>query len=648
MMSTRKQSILAQFAVVALILATTAVYLPPFIRSFVGDDYIQFDYVKQFVQNPATIWGVFNPFEVPWYYRPTQNLWFWINRLILGREPFGYYIIMLWLHALTIALIYRVARQFKLGLFAAVCTAVLFAIHSHWVDVVTWISSAAIVMGAIFSLLSVSGMLAYLRRPSTRQLSLVFILTLLTLLTHEEAILLPPMLFLLLIMWRLESRRLKFGNRRLKRKRKRAKQSLISNLQSLISQRELLVFGLMAGLTAAYLIITFSRPNPTLQVSERTIAEWLTFLRWPEMAEFLLVTLFRFTFIFPILDLASTAANLFLLGLGIVIAVWFWRGSWVVRWGLLWTAVHLFFIYWALWTQLPSLYAGRHIYQTGIGLTLAIGGTIDMIVGRDWRLEIGRLYVNLQSPISNLLIILLLGLLIIHHINQTHNTQQAWLANVTEEETAKTQLFDLFPELTAENHIFAYRFPIAPQFMRSVAQIWYGVPLQRPGGSIEHLRAYGRAAPEFIVLDYEEGQVYDLMPELRDYPETTFLWAADDREVVVANSTNGRQLAISLTPKTGEWTGKKYTVEIPDNGELHTAVLAQPHIAYRLRIGDEIQPLFTQDALAAGKEMTWVEVKIPLSGEAGEEIEVWLEVTAVIEIDQLAYWANPRIVVSPR
>ncbi|MBX3061217.1 MAG: hypothetical protein KF770_32565, partial [Anaerolineae bacterium] len=270
MRTTQKNLMLARLGMVALILTTAVIYMPTFIRSFVGDDYIQFDYVKRFVTEPATILQVFNPNAVPWYYRPTQNIWFWLNRLILGWEPFGYYIILLWFHALAVTLIYRVARQFRLGGAAAFVTAVLFAIHPHWVDVVTWISSVAIVMGAIFSLAAVSGLMGYLRRPSNPRLLLVFFITLLALLTHEETVLLPPFLLLLVVMWRLE-----IGDWRLKRERK---QSLISNLQSLISTKELLTFGLLVFLTAVLIFIQFTRPNPTVQIGERTLANWLVYL----------------------------------------------------------------------------------------------------------------------------------------------------------------------------------------------------------------------------------------------------------------------------------------------------------------------------------------------------------------------------------
>ncbi|MCL4261883.1 MAG: hypothetical protein KJ069_01640 [Anaerolineae bacterium] len=655
MRTTQKQQLLARWGIVALILATMVVYMPPFIRSFVGDDYIQFDYVKRFVQEPASILQVFDPNAVPWYYRPTQNIWFWLNQLILGWEPFGYYIILLWFHALAVALIYRVGRQFRLGVAAALVTAVLFAIHGHWVDVVTWISSVAIVMGAIFSLAAVSGMMGYLRRPSTPRLLLVFFITLLALLTHEETVLLPPFLLLMLVIGRL-------GNWQIGRLRRQSPNLAVSRLatnrpppisQSLISPQELVTFGLLVLVTAVLIFLQFTRPNPTVQIAERTLADWLVYLQWPEVAEFVLVTAYRFSFVNGVLGLSGFAANLFVAGVGFVLVVWLWQGNWVVRFWLLWALAHLFFIYWALWSQLPNLYAGRHIYQAGMGLALAIGGTVEMVVfnakGQRGKEAKGRKKKKGEGmgnwTRENWVVItvaLLLTAVTIHHIREIRVSQWAWLANVTEEEEAKTQLYALMPTLTADNHLFSFRFPISPDFTRSVMQVWYDAWLERPGGSLKHLAAHGRADPTFIVLDYDNGQVYNLMPELADYAETILLWVDQVEEMTVVAAENGRHLAVPITPASGEWTGHEYTVNVTGGLVLHTAVLAQTDIAYRLRLDEET--LFEQTALPAGSPAAWVDVIIPLSVYEDERVAVWLEATAVTETDQLAYWANPRLV----
>ncbi|HEX6384216.1 MAG TPA: glycosyltransferase family 39 protein, partial [Anaerolineae bacterium] len=210
-------------------------YMPPYYRSFVGDDYVQLDYVSDFLQRPFTAYQVFNPFQLLWYYRPLQNLWFLANRLVFGLNPFGYYYLQICLHLVAVALVYRVARQLGIGTVAALAGAALFAIRSHHADVVTWISSVAIILTAIFALLALSSYLSYVRRPARWPLLLLTtVFFLLGLLSHEEGFLLPP----LLLFWSLG-----IGDWRLK------------------ERQEMGSFLLMFLVMVAYLPIQFMRDN---------------------------------------------------------------------------------------------------------------------------------------------------------------------------------------------------------------------------------------------------------------------------------------------------------------------------------------------------------------------------------------------------
>jgi hypothetical protein len=248
----------------------------------------------------------------------------------------------------------------------------------------------------------------------------------------------------------------------------------------------------------------------------------------------------------------------------------------------------------------------------------------------------------------------------LHHINQTRKTQQVWLNNVTEEATVRQQLTVLFPSISPNNHFFSVRFPIAPQFTRSVVQLWYDTPLERPGGSLDHLFAWGRADRNFVVLDSAGGLVYNLMPELQEYDETIFLWAqqsrrawidADGKETAVTDpdtslpiveAQNGRQLAIKMTPQNGSWLSHSLIATIPPNGELQTAILPRPGLRYRLRLRTlEGKESILLDASAGAME-NWQPVVISLAEYAGTAVtlrfEIWGE-------DVSGYWANPRLVV---
>ena len=634
----RKHFLLTTAVLTGLLLLTWWVYYPPFIRYFVGDDYIQFDYVKQFWERPYLAWQLFNPYALTWYYRPLQNLWFLLNRQIFGYNPAGYYILQLGVHSLVIILLYRVARQFGLSRFAAVGAAAIFAIHSHWVDVVTWISSIAIVMEAVFSLLALSVWLVYLKRPSILKLSLTLALALLALIAHEEGVLLP--FFLLLIL--LHQRR----NPAPRRKKSGRAARALRQYAARLAPQEILFFILLALATLVYLYVQFTRPNITLDAASRTPAELLATLSPAAWLEFVNVTLFRFTFIYPIATLTGAAEVIAALLALFLLGLWFWHGRWLTRFGLLWAAAHLAFIYLTLYTQKPELYAGRHIYNAGLGAALALGGTIDQILAAGNRPSaVGGQRANGRLPLTHFIIAAVILLAMGYHLYQVRQVQADWLANVLEEETARQQLREIIPTLTPENHIFAIRFPIAPRFMRSVAQVWYNLPLERPGGGLEHLRAAREAGPAYYVLDYADGQVYNLMPDLPEYARTIFLWAGDaTRDPAIVAAPNGRRLALKLTPLPGQWESLTYTRQIPQNSALKTAVLLQPGLAYRIRIQEPFAPPQTVAEISAVNDETrWEEINIPLEPYWGKTITINLEATSAEGAP--AYWSNPRLVL---
>ncbi len=160
----RNESKLAQMFVVGLLLGAALLYFPPYKWAWVGDDYVQFDYVLAFLKRPLSAIQLFNPYFLPWYYRPLQNLWFLGNRLVFGLNPVPFYWQMVLWHSLATALVYRVLRQFEITPLAAVLATALFAIHGHYVDVVGWNSSVAIVMAAVFSLASLSAYKSFYER----------------------------------------------------------------------------------------------------------------------------------------------------------------------------------------------------------------------------------------------------------------------------------------------------------------------------------------------------------------------------------------------------------------------------------------------------------------------------------------------------
>jgi hypothetical protein len=652
----RKQ-IYTTFSIVLLLLGTYALLFPPYADALVGDDYVQFDYVKQIVERTGTILGAFNPVAIQWYYRPLQNVWWWLNEQILGSAPFGFYAVQLPVHLLAVALTFRVARQFGLRRLPAFAAAALFAVHSHYVDVVGWISAIALLLAAVWALTAVFLWQRYLRTPTPRLLLLTGAALLLALLTHEQWILLPPLLLLLLLLQREWP-----GWRR--------------PWPLPLDTREWRFFALFALLIGVYIVLQFLRPNSTFDLGGAGSADWLALFSGAKFFPFVTAAVYHFTFATRLLAMSGWNAALFTLFLLILLGIVYRQGNLPVRWGLLWAGLHLLFIYGTLWNQLPELFAGRHIYQAGIGLALALGAVFDQLLPAsptESRRRGKARRQPQQSLLEPLLILFILLAGVVYHSGHIRAIQQSWWEDTREELAAERQLKALLPVLTPENHVFAYRFPIAPQFMRSVAQIWYDVSLSRPGGSIDHLRAHGEATDQFYVFDYDDGTVSNIMPELQEAKRTIFIWAErlrlervaengavssiiDDRSatgisglvgLVVVEAGAVRRLAMpaALGGGDGRWLRQSLSLEVPADAELATAVLLHPDLQYRLSLVDgqgNEQLLYQSPFPATGTR--WDEIRYDLDRYAGETITLRFETSSAGARDE-GYWANPRFVV---
>ncbi|MEZ4646617.1 MAG: hypothetical protein R3E31_28485 [Chloroflexota bacterium] len=552
-MSQRLRFHASQFITLGLIWLTLLIYFPPYFRGFVGDDYVQLDYILRFVQRPLTAIQLFNPFTLTWYYRPLQNLWFLANRLTFGYEPFGYYWLGLLLHALVIAMVYRVARQLGIRPYFALAAAALFAIHKHYVDVVAWISAIAIVMAGLFTLVTFSAYLRYLQTRQNRWLFFTFIAFLFTLLSHEEAILLPP----LLLLWRL----LDQPQKARKKKGQNAALTAISSFMQRLTRQEWAAFALMLLLIALFVGVQFSRPNLTISLTDTPASAWWQNLSPAQIALFTAESSAKFI---PIPEIQSFLVryNYAVSFLTIILLTyWFWRGERIARLGIAWALLHLAFIYWALWTQKPELYAGRHIYNAWIGLTLGIAATLSTETGkgkREERREKKRssiplpssLLSPLSSPPSSLLPLLLIAILISGTIG-TRQIQAGWLTKTEEDASARTQLQAMLPTIDDETHIFAYRFPITPNFLRSVMQVWYGrdTALRQPFGPLSRLQDHGEATSRYYVLDWDEnGRLHNLTPEFQQDEHATLLWAEEPTVTVVYD--NGDKIRDGVQEQT--------------------------------------------------------------------------------------------------
>ncbi|MCA9926690.1 MAG: hypothetical protein KC421_30190, partial [Anaerolineales bacterium] len=280
--------------------------------------------------------------------------------------------------------------------------------------------------------------------------------------------------------------------------------------------------------------------------------------------------------------------------------MWAWYGSRIVRLGLLWTALHLAFIYAALWTQKPELYAGRHLYQAMPGIAIAIGASVK---GIRHQVSSVRYQSSLLSPQSSLL--LLFGLAaagtLVYQGVITRSVQGVWLADVTEDQSIRPTMRAIMPEVDNDTHIFANRLPITPKFLRSVVYVWYGIMPPNPSGELSKLLADGMATQDYFVFDYENGRLFNLMPELQQHDETHLLLAqpithdlhtdgeivpvsAEVSAIAVEGPKTARRLSLRMNPRSDAaiWASQSYLLTIPANSTLAFGVLPVDGMAYRV------------------------------------------------------------------
>ena len=152
--------------------------------SFHFDDYAIFS--DPALTSPAGWWEVWGPL----YTRPLTYFTFWLNYQLGGREPLGYHLFNLALHVGAVLLLFELLRR-VIPRRAALVGALLFAIHPIQSEAVAYIFARAILLAAVFSLLSA---IAWL--DGRRWLAVVWFAV--ALLGKEEAAAVP------LVLWMLE------------------------------------------------------------------------------------------------------------------------------------------------------------------------------------------------------------------------------------------------------------------------------------------------------------------------------------------------------------------------------------------------------------------------------------------------------------
>jgi protein O-mannosyl-transferase len=117
-------------------------------------------------------------------YRPLVVVTYTLNYIVGGKNPAGFHIVNLALHLLVTLLLYGIARQIGLGIWAAFISAALFGVHPIHTEAVSYVVGRAELMMA-------AGVLASLWLAGQGRRVLSIIAFVVGLLSKEQAIVLP-------------------------------------------------------------------------------------------------------------------------------------------------------------------------------------------------------------------------------------------------------------------------------------------------------------------------------------------------------------------------------------------------------------------------------------------------------------------------
>ncbi len=182
-----------------IILATLAMYLPSLRNGWVFDDFSEVVnnkllgtgsfFWKSFISDG---WWFRNPKQLPQsaYYRPLQNVWFWMNYQLMGVNPVGWHLEKIVLHLVAVVLCFRVAQLLTRSNAVALLTAAIFGLMPAHVEGVVWMSAIPEPLSTVFELAAMLCLIG--RKPGWSRgmlSSLGFYAC--ALLTHETSILFP-------------------------------------------------------------------------------------------------------------------------------------------------------------------------------------------------------------------------------------------------------------------------------------------------------------------------------------------------------------------------------------------------------------------------------------------------------------------------
>jgi hypothetical protein len=189
----------------ALVLAVTFLtYLDTLWFQFVSDDqYLilgnpflrSWHYLPRYFS--ADVWNLRHPNLPGSYYRPLYLLWFRLNYVVFGTNPWGWHLTTLLAHMGATFLVYRLARRLLGDWVGALFAGLIFGLHPVHIEGAAWVSGVA---EPLLAVLLIPSYLCYLRAadktPRARHwLAASLSLYGLALLVKETALVLPVLIF---------------------------------------------------------------------------------------------------------------------------------------------------------------------------------------------------------------------------------------------------------------------------------------------------------------------------------------------------------------------------------------------------------------------------------------------------------------------
>ncbi len=632
-----------QLTLIALLLMTLWLYMPPYLDSFIGDDFVQQWRIRELLDKPLAAYKVLSPFWTDWYYRPLQNIWFLTNRLIFNLIPAGYYYLQLCWHLLAVSLIFNISRQLHVGRAGAIVASAFFAISGQHQLAIGWISNIGNVVCTTLSLAAFATFVAYLKNSNRWEfLVTTLLLYVFALLAHEQGFVLPFFLLFAKLIW---------------------------PGRPPFRLREILVGAIVCFISIAYIYLQVSRPNANVAIGSDFLSLAATALLPVSAGRFVINSLPAWLPVHVSLFTAQTTngqlappwqATIIFILLLLFLVILLRRASIAIRLGLAWAVFNLGFFYLALWIQRPELFDSRHLYSAWAGVCFVVGVVFQSLYDISQSNKINQRQRQAWTLFLGFGVILILFL----QAKQISFEQDRLFAHTRQVFSVENQMKSLLPSITSDTRVFAARFILTPPYFVPAAGVWYGQP-GLSGGSLQSLKKYSSVMNDFYLFDNADGKLYNLIPELQEYQRSIFLWddmllgakwLRENSEVtlppnaydfdVIAGPENERRLAMQVHPQESGWASLTYKVKVPQRSHLAVAVFGEPGLIFRIRLvnthGDE-QTLLQHSIICS--QTSWQKFLIPLSGYYDQEAMFYFELASRSGNTKPGYWTTPRIVI---